>query len=58
MSTLLSWLSKNKFQAYVITFLLIALPPVGLFFAAQSTGWAVVLLALVVLGNVLAILIR
>ena len=58
MPPLLNWLSKNKFQAYGITFLLIALPPVGLFFAAQSTGWALVLLALIVLGNVLAILIR
>jgi len=58
MSTLLNWLSRNKFQAYGLTFLLIALPPVGLFFVAQSTGWVIALLGLVVLGNVLAVLIR
>ena len=58
MSNLLHWLSKHKFQAYLLAFLLIALPPTGFFLDAHSPGWVIALLALVVSGNLLSILIR
>jgi hypothetical protein len=58
MTGLLRWLSEHKFQAYFLVFCLISLPPVALFFTAQSAAWVTALLAVVVLGNLLAVLIR
>lgn len=60
MSHLLNWLSKHKFEAYSISFLLMILPCIPLYFAAVagSTPLIIFLLALVILGNVLAVLIR
>lgn len=57
MAGLFRWLSGHKFQAFLIVFVLLSLPPIGLYFAAQSTTWVLVLLAMVVLGNLLAVLI-
>lgn len=58
MTGLLRWLSEHKFQAYLLAFFLLALPPIALFFVAQTTTWAVALLGVVVLGNLLTVLIR
>jgi len=57
---ILNWLSSHKFESNVISFLLMILPPVGLFYAAQagSTGFIYALLALVVAGNLLAVATR
>ena len=60
MKRLFTWLNEHKFEAHVLSFLLMVLPPAGLFFAAQtgSTGLILGLLALVVGGNLLAVAIR
>jgi hypothetical protein len=57
MSILFRWISRHKFQAYLIVFFLLSLPPVAMYFSAQSTVWIFALLAMVVLGNLLSILI-
>lgn len=60
MKYLLDWLSKHKFEAYSISFLLMIVPCIPLFFAAVagSPQLIIILLAIIVLGNVLAVLIR
>lgn len=58
MRSIFHWLSKNKFQAYLLAFALVILPPIGLFYTSQSTTWTMILLIPIVLGNLLAILIR
>jgi hypothetical protein len=58
MGALLEWLSKRKNQAYALAFALIILPPLGLFFFAESRPLSLAMLALIVLGNLLAVLIR
>ena len=60
MKILMNWLATHKFQVYLVSFLLMMLPPVGLYFAAQgqSVGWIWALLALVIAGNLLAVAIR
>jgi hypothetical protein len=47
--------SKASFQAYLIAFMLLALPPIPMYLAATSGAmiWFWPLLALVVLGNLL-----
>jgi hypothetical protein len=60
MTQLMQWLHKHNFWAYLLAFLLMILPPVGLYVAAQAgaTGWIWALLAMIVLGNALVLLIR
>jgi hypothetical protein len=57
MKNLLDWLNKNKFTAHLLAFLLMILPPAGMYFAAGqgAAGWIWILLGLVILGNLLAI---
>ena len=54
------WLTKNKFEVHLVAFLLIILPPIPLYYAAQSgaSGLIWALLALVICGNLLALLSR
>lgn len=52
------WLSKNKFQAYLLAFLLVILPPIGMFFTHQSPALTLILMLPIILGNLLAVLIR
>jgi hypothetical protein len=51
-----SWLRKHKFESTLAAFLLITLPSAALYLAAQAgaAGWAAVLIALVIFGNLLA----
>ena len=60
MQELMKILSANKFKVYVIAFMLILMPSALLYPAAQadSLGWIVFLLALVISGNLLALLVR
>ena len=58
MLALLRWLNQHKFQTLLMAFLLIILPPIGMFYSAQSTSWTFALLAPVVAGNLLVILIH
>jgi len=60
MQALLKKLSNNKFKVHGIAFVLILLPSALLYPAAQadSLGWIVFLLALVIAGNLLALLVR
>lgn len=54
------WLTKNKFEVHLIAFLLMVLPPIPLYYAAQSsvTGLTWALLTLVICGNLLALISR
>jgi hypothetical protein len=59
MQKLLTWLRDHTLRSYAIALLMMALAPVGLFFAAQAgaSGWILFLLGLVVLGNLLVLAI-
>lgn len=52
-------LRAHKFEFHLVVILLMAIPPLPLYFAAQqdALGWIWVLLSLVVLGNILALLV-
>lgn len=57
---LMDWLKAHKFGAYTIAFLLMILPCIPLFWAA-NTGQTVVILFLlgfIALGNLLAVLVH
>jgi len=57
---LLNWLNNHKFEAHLISFLLMIVPPAGMYYAAQAgaDGLILGLLGLVVTGNLLAIAIH
>ncbi len=54
------WLSKNKFEVHLAAFFLMIIPPIPLYYAAQSgaTGLIWALLAFVICGNLLALISR
>ena len=54
------WLTKNKFEVHLAAFLLMVLPPIPLYFAAQkgATGLIWLLIGLVICGNLLALISR
>jgi hypothetical protein len=58
MITIPQYFKQRRFQVHILAFLLMILPPVAMYFAAQQgiTGAIWALLALVVLGNLLALL--
>jgi len=60
MPYLVKWLNNHKFAVHLAAFILMILPPIALYFAAQqgATVWVWALLAVVCLGNLLAISIR
>lgn len=58
MQNFVTWLSKHKFQSHIVILILIALPPIGLFFVAANTAWSLALIAIIAAGNLLAILTR
>lgn len=60
MAAILNWLKAHKFSTYIIAFLLMVLPPIPLYFAANAsaTGWMIFLLTLIAAGNLLAVLTR
>ncbi len=60
MNRLLEWLSVHKFEAHLISFLLIIVPSGGLYYAAQigSASLILALLGLVITGNLLAVATR
>jgi hypothetical protein len=57
--TRMKFFHKHRFTGYLLAFLLMLLPAVPLYLAAQngSIVWISVLLALIVLGNLLALLL-
>jgi len=54
---LLQHSTKNSFILYSLAFVLMVIPPVGLYFTAQAQteGLTLGLLALVVIGNILVL---
>ena len=54
------WLTKNKFEIHLLAFLLMMLPPIPLYYAAENsdTGLIWALLGFVILGNLLALISR
>lgn len=58
MITIPQFIKQRRFQIHILAFLLMILPPVVMYFAAQqgASGAIWALLALVVLGNLLALL--
>jgi uncharacterized integral membrane protein len=59
MNALRNWLTNHKFEAHLCAFLLLTLPPVGMYFAARNNhpNGVVYLLSFVVLGNLIAMLV-
>jgi hypothetical protein len=57
---MLKWLQKRNNSVYMISFLLMLLSPIPMFFAVQGgqSGWVYFLLAVFILGNVLLLLVR
>jgi hypothetical protein len=55
-----AWLRKHKFETHSLAFLLMILPPVPLYLAAQNGARAGIILLLipVVLGNLLELFIE
>lgn len=55
-----NWLKSHKFEAQILSFLLMILPPAGMYVAAQSGAESLiwVLLGLVITGNILAVMQR
>lgn len=60
MAGFLKWLRANKFNAHLIVFALLFVPPIPLYFAARygAVGWIWALLGLVILGNLLVLFVR
>jgi hypothetical protein len=56
----MSWIKKHLFIVRLTSFLLIVLPPMGMYQAAHAglSTWIVLLIGLVVTGCVLAILAK
>ena len=57
---MLKWLQKRNNSVYMISFLLMLLSPIPMFFAVQGgqSGWVYFLLAIFIMGNVLLLLVR
>lgn len=60
MPGIIQWLQKHTFKVHVAAFLLMTLPPVPLYWAAQAnnTGLILPLLGLVIFGNALLLAVR
>lgn len=60
MSRIFKITSERKFQAHLLSFLLMIVPPIFMFYAAANNafGWVWFLIGLVIIGNLLAILTR
>lgn len=54
-----SWLSRNKFEAHMIAFIMMVIAPIGMYFAAQcnAAGWIWALLCAVILANLLVVIV-
>lgn len=59
MRTFRDRLYRRKYQAYLLAFSLMILPPVPLYLAARqgAYAWIWLLIGLIVIGNVLAIVV-
>ena len=57
---MLGWLQKRTNTVYMVSFLLMILSPIPMYFAIRGgqAGWAYFLLAVFILGNVLLLLVR
>ena len=60
MRKMIIWLRTNKYQSYLLAFTLMVLPPIQLYFAAQqgANGWIWSLIGMVILGNIIALVVR
>ncbi|MFC2026115.1 hypothetical protein ACFLUC_02855 [Chloroflexota bacterium] len=60
MTRILNWLSDHKYQIHLLAFLLMVLPAIPLYYAAQQGAYPLIwgLLAIVVSGNILALLTK
>ncbi len=60
MDSLIKKLRAHKFETHLAAILLMAVPPVALYFAAErgAVGWIWFLISLVILGNLLALLVE
>jgi len=60
MSNIYRYFNEHKFESYVIAFLLMTIPPLLMYYAAQDGNISLifVLLGFIVLGNLLVLMIR
>ncbi|MBN1536936.1 MAG: hypothetical protein JW908_09410 [Anaerolineales bacterium] len=58
--TLLKWMRSHKPTSFLIALLLMTVPSAGLFSAANNTAvpWIWVGISLIILGNVIALLVK
>lgn len=60
MRRIVEFLRDYKFESYLVAFALMVLPPIPLYFAAQqgAMGWLWGLIGVVLLGNIIALVVR
>jgi hypothetical protein len=57
---MLRWLQKHNNTLYLVSFLLMVISPIPMYFAmrAGQSIWGFILLAVFILGNILLLLVR
>jgi hypothetical protein len=60
MMNILTWLRTHKFEAHMIAFLLMIVPPIPLYFAARQGVTTLIWILMIpfVLGNLLVLVIK
>jgi predicted ABC-type exoprotein transport system permease subunit len=60
MRKMIKWLRTNKYESYLLAFALMVLAPIPMYFAAQQAayGWIWSLIGLIVIGNLIALVVR
>ena len=57
---MIRWLQARSNKVQLISFLLMLIPPVPMYFAVQNgqNGWVIFMMAMFILGNFLILLVR
>ena len=60
MRKMIEWLRTNKYESYLLAFALMVLPPIPMYIAAQqgASGWIWSLIGLIIIGNLIALVVR
>ncbi len=58
MNSVRDWLQSHKFQMHLFVFIMITLPAIPLYFAAQNgeNFWIIFLIAFVIFGNLIELI--
>jgi hypothetical protein len=60
MRKMIEWLRTNKYESYLLAFALMVLRPIPMYFAAHqgASGWIWSLIGLIIIGNLIALVVR